>query len=123
MHSPDPDSGSSSPVSDTPPDEHFPAPPSGSMFLTNLTSHFTSSFTASAAKRRLPTGGSFAASSSRDVKTRRREDPRRGGGWEGKEGGAGGKRDKEELIDGHIVEGLRKEIGDPFNEAALKAAS
>ncbi|KAJ7068196.1 hypothetical protein C8F01DRAFT_1246731 [Mycena amicta] len=113
MHSPDPDSGSSSPVSDTPPEEHFPSASTGSHFL-NIASHFTSSFT-SPSKRRLPGGSSLAASSSRDAKSRRREDPRRGG-WEGK-------RDKDELIDGHVVDTLRKEIGDPFNEATLKSAS
>ncbi|KAF7313736.1 hypothetical protein HMN09_00530700 [Mycena chlorophos] len=114
MHSPDPDSGSSS-VSDN--EETFQAPTGGPA---SILSHLTSSFTASPSKRRLPAGSSFAGSSSRDVKSRRREDPRRGG-WEMKEGG--GKRDKEELVDPHIVDTFRKEIGDPFNEANSKAMS
>jgi len=90
--------------------------------LLNLASHITSSFSGSPSKRRLPGGSSFAAaSSSRDPKSRRREDPRRGGTWEGREGG--GKREKEELVDNQVVEYLRKEIGDPFNETSFKAAS
>ncbi|KAJ7228738.1 hypothetical protein GGX14DRAFT_71222, partial [Mycena pura] len=118
MHSPDADSSSSSPASESPPpEEHYPSPG----FL-NLASQITASFSHSASKRRLPGGSSFAAaSSSRDAKSRRREDPRRGGTWDGKEGGA--KREKEELVDGHIVDHLRKEIGDPFNDTAFKAAS
>ncbi|KAJ7047445.1 hypothetical protein C8F04DRAFT_8041 [Mycena alexandri] len=119
MHSPDPDSSSSSP-SDSPPPEDHPHSGGGSTFL-NIASHITSSFSGSPSKRRLPGGPSFAAaSSSRDPKSRRREDPRRGGGgWDGKEG----KRDKEELIDSSIVDHLRKDIGDPFNEVSFKSAS
>ncbi|KAF7352855.1 Phospholipid-transporting ATPase [Mycena venus] len=103
-----------------PPEDHYPSSGATSTLL-NLASHLTSSFSGSPSKRRLPGGPSFAAASSnRDPKSRRREDPRRGGTWDGKEGG---KREKEELVDNHVVEYLRKEIGDPFNETAFKAAS
>ncbi|KAK7061655.1 hypothetical protein R3P38DRAFT_2830774 [Favolaschia claudopus] len=120
MHSPDPDSGSSSPATDSPPpEENFPTSSSTTSGFFNLASQLTSSFSGSPSKRRLP-GSSFpTGSSSRDPKSRRRDDPRRGT-WDGKEGG---KREKEELVDNHVVETLRKEIGDPFNETAFKAAS
>lgn len=84
---------------------------------------FTNSFTggnssASPSKRRLPGGSSFAAASNtRDAKTRRKEDgmgmrdrdslrERRSGG----DGWADGKsrKDKDELVDGALVEHLRK---------------
>ncbi|KAJ7095308.1 hypothetical protein B0H15DRAFT_828974 [Mycena belliarum] len=122
MHSPDPDSSSSSPASESPPPEDNYQPSGVASHILNLTSHITSSFgSGSPSKRRLPGGSSFAAaSSSRDPKSRRREDPRRGSAWEGKEGG---KREKEELVDNGVVEYLRKEIGDPFNDTAFKAAS
>lgn len=55
----------------------------------------------------------------REHKTRRtREDVRRSapGGWDSKEGGAG-KRDKEDVVDYHIVEILRK--GNQLNRGSL----
>lgn len=68
-----------------------------------------------ASKRRLPGGPAFgAASNSRDAKTRRKEDSagRRLGGdksvdW-GMAEGKGGRRDKDDLVDGALVEALRK---------------
>jgi len=123
MHSPDADSSSSSPASESPPPEDHYQPSGAAGHILNLASHISSSFAGSGSpsKRRLPGGSSFAAASStRDPKSRRREEPRRGGTWEGKEGG---KREKDDLVDNGIVEYLRKEIGDPFNETAFKAAS
>jgi len=135
MNSP-PEPGSPSPStpssSSPPPDElSFATQPSGqssggNLTAANIASHLTSQFTAfisggsaSAAKRRLPSSSSFgAAGSSRDPKTRRRDDrDRRMGGGGGSiwiEGKEGGKREKDDLVDGHLVELLRKEIGDPF---------
>ncbi|KAK2466655.1 hypothetical protein APHAL10511_000913 [Amanita phalloides] len=64
-------------------------------------------------KRRQPQGASYARD--RDAKTRRRE-PRAGGVWEPQGGKEGGRKDKDEFIDTHIAENLRKDIGDPFLE-------
>ncbi|KII90836.1 hypothetical protein PLICRDRAFT_174197 [Plicaturopsis crispa FD-325 SS-3] len=110
----------STPSSGTPPPDepqYIPTAPSSSQTREAPT----------APKRRLPAGASFAAASTmRDAKTRRREEggSRRGGGgaaWEGKEGGRRG--DKEELVDGQLVDYLRKQFGDPFNEEMIKANS
>ena len=62
---------------------------------------------ASSGKRRQPHNVSVR---DRDVKTRRRE-PRASGSvgtWESQGGKEGGRKDKEEFIDAHIVEKLRK---------------
>jgi len=84
----------------------------------------TSAFSGGSSKRRLPTSSSFgAASNARDPKSRRREDSRKlgGGGWpEGSKEGRG--KDKEELVDAYLVEQLRKDIGDPFQEALPKVS-
>ncbi|KAF7331962.1 hypothetical protein MKEN_00076500 [Mycena kentingensis (nom. inval.)] len=119
MHSPQ-DSGSSSPASDVPDDrDMLPTGGPSSHIFSSIASHLSSSFS-SPSKRRLPGGSSsYASSSSRDIKSRRRDDPRRGA-WDNKEGG---KRDKEELIDNHVVDTLRKEIGDPFMENPFKQAA
>jgi len=63
----------------------------------------------SSSKRRQPHG---ISNRDRDAKARRRE-PRHGGGVGG---GEPGKKEKDELVDMHIVEKLRKDIGDPFLE-------
>lgn len=111
MNSP-PDPGSpsvSTPSSGSPPPDEVNPQSSNASRLMDLASHITSSFSSSS-KRRLPVGSSFASSSNRDHKTRRRGDSGRsmgasGGNWDGlKEG----KREKDELIDIHIVESLRK---------------
>ena len=113
MNSP-PDPGSpsvSTPSSGSPPPDEINPQSSNASRLMDLASHITSSFSSSS-KRRLPVGSSFASSSNRDHKTRRRGDSGRsmgasGGNWDGlKEG----KREKDELIDIHIVESLRKGI-------------
>ncbi|KAF8623328.1 hypothetical protein AX15_006406 [Amanita polypyramis BW_CC] len=69
----------------------------------------------SSSKRRQPYG---IPARDRDAKSRRRE-PRTGasmGNFESQGGKEGGKKDKDEFVDAHIVERLRKEIGDPFLE-------
>lgn len=99
-----------------------------------------------ASKRRLPGGSAFgAASSSRDAKTRRKEEGGgrrlggdRSGDWGGE--GKGNRREKDELVDGVLVENLRKgefqcawldiddtdswiEFGDPFMEDHIKSST
>ncbi|TFY79605.1 hypothetical protein EWM64_g4402 [Hericium alpestre] len=79
--------------------------------------------TQSSAKRRLG-----PASNTRDPKTRRREEfnSRKGvmhveAGRE--EGGSGSRRPKEDLLDVHLVESLRRRIGDPFDDDIIKNVS
>ncbi|KAF8237712.1 hypothetical protein L208DRAFT_1356013 [Tricholoma matsutake] len=130
MNSP-PEPGSpsiSTPSSGSPPPDEINPQSSNASRLMDLASHITASFSSSS-KRRLPGGSSFGASASnRDHKTRRRGDSGRNqatggsaGNWDGlKEG----KKEKDEnLIDSHIVEHLRKEIGDPFQDTGLQRYS
>ncbi|KAL0067051.1 hypothetical protein AAF712_005835 [Marasmius tenuissimus] len=128
MNSPDPESpGYSSPSSGSrTPEEILPPQSSGLAGTSTLLSAVSSSLSGSAAaKRRMNFAG---GGSNRDVKTRRRDDHRKGmhgshgGGsemWEGKGGHGGGKKDKDELVDHHLVEYIKKEIGDPFFEATF----
>lgn len=115
MNSP-PDPGSPSPSTPSsgspPPEEVYPSSVgAGSAgYLANLTSHIGSAFSGSSApKRRLPTGSSFAAGSSRDPKSRRRGESGRSGNapWDGVKD-SGGKKEKDELIDTALVDYLRK---------------
>jgi len=127
MNSP-PDPGSpspSTPSSGSPPPEEVNFQPNpGSSYLANFTSHISATFSGNSSKRRLPAGSSFgAASSARDAKTRKRGESGRqnsSAAWEGLKESAGGKKEKDELIDNALVEYLRKEIGDPFVEPAVK---
>ncbi|KAG7093059.1 hypothetical protein E1B28_009351 [Marasmius oreades] len=98
--------------------------------LSSVVSNLSSQGGGGVGKRRMhfATGGS-----TRDVKSRRREDHRKGAGgggsssgahggpemWEGKASHGSGKKDKEDLLDYHIVEYLKREIGDPFLEATF----
>lgn len=111
----------STPSSGSPPPdelEQIQANNRGASILGKFANSFTGpSSSASPSKRRLPGGSGFgAASNTRDAKTRRREDgmggsgrdrDRRGGGdrdgWDGK-----GRKDKDELVDGSLVELLRR---------------
>jgi len=94
-------------------------------------SHFTGEslgahFGGGSSKRR---GGLTFGSSSRDTKTRRREDSfgaglgRRGGPsipWD--QGGQGPSlRQKDELVDAQLVETLRAQIGDPFDDRIFQS--
>ncbi|KAF8197596.1 hypothetical protein BJ912DRAFT_846159 [Pholiota molesta] len=132
MNSP-PDPGSpspSTPSSGSPPpeEEAYAANTAGSTnYLANLTTHIGAAFSGSgsSSKRRLPSGAFGSGGSARDAKTRRRGESGRAGSttWDSgvKDGGAtGGKKEKDELIDTALVEYLRKEIGDPFQEPGLK---
>ncbi|KAF9014177.1 hypothetical protein BDQ17DRAFT_1270372 [Cyathus striatus] len=129
----DQESASSTPSSGSPPPEEVnfqpPAGSSAGSHFMNIASQITSSFTSgagSSSKRRLPGGSSFASGSSRDPKSRRRgvEHSRATGPsqWEGslKEGLIASRKDKDELIDQHLVDYLRREIGDPFLEPDVK---
>ncbi|KAH9949866.1 hypothetical protein B0H21DRAFT_819793 [Amylocystis lapponica] len=74
-------------------------------------------------KRRLPGGGAFGSGfSTRDAKSRRREDMGLGGrrgGWEARES----RSQKDELVDGYLVDELRAQFGDPFDDSTVKRAS
>ncbi|KAF6763631.1 hypothetical protein DFP72DRAFT_800813 [Ephemerocybe angulata] len=126
MDSPVQISPSSTPSSSSPPAEevNFQGPSGGGYdkgFIGNLTNHLTSFGGSGPSKRRLG-GSSYAQSghgANRDSKSRRRENSGRmdstgGSHWDNK--GPGGKRDKDDLLDQNVVDYLRKEIGDPFQE-------
>ncbi|KAF8077574.1 hypothetical protein FPV67DRAFT_1462147 [Lyophyllum atratum] len=141
MNSP-PDPGS--PIStdtESPPPEEIISQPSDNPHFLNIASHITQSLVSGGAKRRLPGGSSFGASSSnRDPKSRRRGDLARTGGaggglWESTKET---KREERDLVDHHVVDFLRKgasllywiedvdlnveatEIGDPFLETLVQ---
>jgi len=108
----------STPSTESPPPEEVNyQPPQSTIQLAQLASQITASLSGggasasaiSSSKRRQPHG---ISSRDRDAKARRRE-PRHGGGVGG---GEPGKKEKDELVDMHIVEKLRKDIGDPFLE-------
>lgn len=96
-----------------------PAPISG---ISGLGGGVGGSSSQPASKRRLPGGGMFQSGSSRDSKTRRRDEPRgsksqqsqqsqqqQSQGQQGQMWDKEGKRgDKEEFVDQHVVEWLRK---------------
>ncbi|PFH51677.1 hypothetical protein AMATHDRAFT_2783 [Amanita thiersii Skay4041] len=80
---------------------------------------------ASSVKRRQPHPAH--GSSARDAKSRKRGDHGRAGGsgaaggpgsnWDyGKDGPGGSRKDKDELVDVHVVDKLRRDLGDPFME-------
>ncbi|ESK96527.1 hypothetical protein Moror_7035 [Moniliophthora roreri MCA 2997] len=121
---PDQDSPLSTPSSGSrTPDEIITAQPSSSAgesaATRNMLQAVSSNLAQQSSKRRLHFG---SAPSNRDPKTRRRDDPRKGGGPEfWGEGGKGGKKEKDELLDQNIVDWLRKEIGDPFFESTFNA--
>ncbi|KAH8072261.1 hypothetical protein BXZ70DRAFT_1013274 [Cristinia sonorae] len=78
-------------------------------------------------KRRVPPGSSLNAS--RDAKSRRREEASGGGaaGRRGQTQGSGhwgdGASKKDDLVDQYIVENLRIQFGDPFDDNAMKVSS
>ncbi|KAG5643213.1 hypothetical protein DXG03_001331 [Asterophora parasitica] len=127
MNSP-PDPGS--PIStdtDSGPEEVFQTQgPSGAPhFITTVARDITQSFISGGSKRRLPGSSNFgASSSSRDPKSRRRLDVGKSGGgaggaslWEGQKES---KREDKDVVDQHLVEFLRREIGDPFDDSAIQ---
>ncbi|EIN13021.1 hypothetical protein PUNSTDRAFT_50195 [Punctularia strigosozonata HHB-11173 SS5] len=91
----------------------------------------------SPSKRRLPGGSSYGASqSSRDPKTRRREreegGTRRNAGTTNERGASSGgawtsqekeRGPKEELADVALSELLKKAVGDPFDDSAIKSSA
>ena len=132
MNSPDPVSPTYSTSSESPPPEEVNyQPPQNSAQLAQLANQVAASLSnggnvggpvdagpsasgstpvaavASSGKRRQPHN---VSARDRDVKTRRRE-PRASGSigtWESQGGKEGGRKDKEEFLDAHIVEKLRK---------------
>ncbi|EKM51625.1 uncharacterized protein PHACADRAFT_261875 [Phanerochaete carnosa HHB-10118-sp] len=124
MDSPEPGSpisrsSSGSPMPDEPP-----------YLLTSELASFMSSSRGesylSGGKRRLPMG----SVSSSGTKSRRREEApgrRTGGGgvWQQTEirDYTGGRAQREELVDQHIVDNIRTDWGDPFDESAIKTSS
>src|ERR1700734_3789767 len=112
----------STPSSGSPPPdeiEQIQADSRGGSILGKFAHSLTSGSSSSPSKRRLPGGSGFAAASNtRDAKTRRREDgmgmggggrdrDRRGGDREAWQEGKG-RKDKDELVDGALVEHLRR---------------
>ncbi|KAI0701566.1 hypothetical protein C8T65DRAFT_741706 [Cerioporus squamosus] len=75
-------------------------------------------------KRRLPGGLVVGGVGARDPKSRKK-DVRGGGGGMWDQGGAGSSRGQrgDDLVDQHIVDQLRIQFGDPFDETPLKNAS
>ncbi|EJF56637.1 hypothetical protein DICSQDRAFT_150290 [Dichomitus squalens LYAD-421 SS1] len=79
---------------------------------------------ASAPKRRLPGGLMFGGSSARDPKSRRKDVRPVGGGSYWDHMGPGPSRAvREDLVDSSLVEQLRHQFGDPFDERDLKSAA
>lgn len=114
---PDPGSPISTESSGSPPAEieesNFQSSSGPSGYFANLTSQITTAFgvgSSGSSKRRLPSGPGFGSSSARDAKSRKRGDASRSGTvqWEGSKEAAGGKKEKDELIDNALVEYLRK---------------
>jgi len=89
--------------------------PERSSFLAN-----SFAFAKSVAKRRLP-GGSSKTTSNRDSKARRREEgsQRKGGPSDRRDSNKG----KDDLLDVALFEQLKKKIGDPLNDDAIKLAA
>ncbi|KAM5538582.1 hypothetical protein V8D89_007611 [Ganoderma adspersum] len=82
-------------------------------------------FGSSAPKRRLPGGLMMGALSARDPKSRRK-DVRTGGGggyWDHPMGPGPSRGFKDDLVDTQIVDQLRQQFGDPFDESDLKSAT
>jgi len=113
MNSP-PDPGSPiSTDSESPPPEEVSSQRSGNPNFINIASHITQSLVGGGAKRRLPGGTGFGASSSnRDPKSRRRGDLARAGGVGGSlwESTKETKREERDLVDHHVVDYLRKGV-------------
>jgi len=109
MHSPmDPESASSSDTESPPPEDSLKALDSSDLIPSMMS-------TGSPFKRRGQGG-----SSSREMKSRRREDSGRRplGPWDMRD--AGPMRPKDDLVDPHVVEQLRAQFGDPFDDRTVK---
>ncbi|KAG6810122.1 hypothetical protein H0H92_013220 [Tricholoma furcatifolium] len=109
--------------SESPPPEEIAQPTSTSNFGA-FASHIAQTFGGGSSKRRLPGGSAFAGASgsSRDPKTRRKMEQSKGnmssGAWDSQKEA---KREEKELVDHHIVEYLRSEVGDPFDDTKIHA--
>ncbi|PIL22976.1 hypothetical protein GSI_15673 [Ganoderma sinense ZZ0214-1] len=82
-------------------------------------------FGTSAPKRRLPGGLMMGGPSARDPKTRRKDIRPGGGGgyWDHHMGPGPSRGFKDDLVDTQIVDQLRQQFGDPFDESDLKSAT
>jgi len=132
MQSPDEGSPVSTDSESSPPPEEVATQPANASH--HLLSDFASQIQKSlqGSKRRLPGGSGFGGSSNRDHKTRRRGDHNRGAGasassntaaWAESTLDKGKPREERELVDTNLVDQLRKEIGDPFNEKDITKLS
>jgi hypothetical protein len=115
----------STPSSGSPPPEEFPeeSQSKSSSWASTLTNALNPRGLAPG-KRRQPPAGSSVGSSARDPKSRRREE----GNVRKQSNGPGGAvwgegKSKDELVDLALVERLRKELGDPFDETVIKQAA
>ncbi|RPD62875.1 hypothetical protein L227DRAFT_609419 [Lentinus tigrinus ALCF2SS1-6] len=109
--------------SDSPDNELDEYTRAGAEDPTPFVSHSTSSGFAAASKRRLPGGMYIAGFNARDPKSRRKD--LRGGGGMWDQGGPGSSRSQrgDDLVDQALVDMLRVQFGDPFDETPLKKAS
>ncbi|KAG6902241.1 hypothetical protein C0995_002613 [Termitomyces sp. Mi166 len=127
MNSPDTASPISTDTESPPPEEINAQPSSSSNFGAHLVSQISQTF-AGGSKRRLPGGTSVGGPSAmRDPKMRRKIEQAKGAStglvntpWDSSKET---KREERELVDHHLVDYLRKEIGDPFHDASIHKLS
>ncbi|KAG6885890.1 hypothetical protein C0993_008409 [Termitomyces sp. T159_Od127] len=127
MNSPDPGSPISTDTESPPPEEINAQPSSSSNFGAHLVNQITQTF-AGGSKRRLPGGTSVGGPTvMRDPKMRRKIEQGKGTNvslanatWDGSKET---KREERELVDHNLVDYLRKEIGDPFQDPGIHKLS
>ncbi|RDX43462.1 hypothetical protein OH76DRAFT_1410122 [Lentinus brumalis] len=79
---------------------------------------FGSGFATAAAKRRLPGGMMFGGMGARDPKSRRKDIRSGGGIWD--QGASSRNQRGDDLVDQGLVDQLRVQFGDPFDETLVK---
>ncbi|KAG6839835.1 hypothetical protein C0991_011214 [Blastosporella zonata] len=121
---PDPGSPISTDTESPPPEEINAHLITSTSHLGHLASQIVQSFVGGAKRRQHALGG---PSATREAKTRRKMEQARGGGggpttvsWDASKDG---KREEKDLADHHLVEFLRKEIDDPFQDTVIHERS
>ncbi|KAH9851623.1 hypothetical protein C2E23DRAFT_886469 [Lenzites betulinus] len=110
---------SSDSSSDSPP--HLGA--EDDMLLEGPSEPFTGMYAAMAnLKRQHPARSTVLAEGARESKARRKETRGGSGLWEASAAAASG-RQRDDLVDGALVEQLRNQFGDPFDDSILKKAA
>ncbi|KAF5369161.1 hypothetical protein D9615_009964 [Tricholomella constricta] len=121
---PDPGSPISTDSESPPPEDILPQSSNSPQFM-NIARDLTQSFMSGGGSKRRLGGSTFGGSSSnRDPKSRRRLDVGKSGGgsanptlWEGSKES---KREERDLVDHNVVDYLRKEVGDPFDDSVIQ---